>query len=843
MFAKLGQISQKYKYFIIAGWIILTAVLVLTAPKISEVGITDQSQFLPENTDSAHARNLLSTKFGNIDESSSSMLIVVYNETGLDQQDFNRAKNIHDWLVSSNAPKAVSGVISIFDNEALRSTLISTDNTTMLITVDLSVPALDEGAQQAVNEIRARFSGQSGTTFYLTGNVGLMNDLFTSVQRTISRTTLVTIILVVILLLIIYRSPIAFLVPLVTIGVSYLATRGIVGFLAGAGLSVSTIIDAYLVVTIFGVGTDYCLFIVSRFREELHQGGKTQPIQNAMKRIGPVILASAITVIIAFLCLGISRFGMTQTSGWALAIGIIVTLGAGITLVPALISVFGRYLFWPSMTAQVHKPGKFSWGKIGQWVSKHPVITAVPIIVVLALPYIALPKMQLSANVLSQLPDNVESAEGLNVVRDHFPMNDLSPLYLVIQYHGGSLLSSDSLSSLEQIGQSLGALDGISRVDYYSAPAGQLNDIGKQVSGINIMSSKGAPDTTQIALIPTILQTISSDLSQIAIRYPGITRSPNFTVVLAALQQMQVILPQLPTAPPAELIKLLPKLQKALGDMSNSLTGLSNEFELNGDTPFVNWLKTTYFSTDGTVARINLILSTDPFSDASNPVVIKVREEATSLVNGSDLSGAICYVGGDAAIHTDMLDTAKSDFKNVLILTSIGILAVIVILLRSILAPLYMVLTVLFNFGATLGITTWLFVNIMKVDSLIYLLPVFVFVMLAAVGADYNIFLVSRIHEESETKSMKEAVHYAVANTGGVITSCGIILAGTFATLATSSLPVVLQIGVPIAIGVLVDTFLIRALLVPALASIAGRWSWWPSRLARKSTSEQNNNT
>jgi RND superfamily putative drug exporter len=154
-----------------------------------------------------------------------------------------------------------------------------------------------------------------------------------------------------------------------------------------------------------------------------------------------------------------------------------------------------------------------------------------------------------------------------------------------------------------------------------------------------------------------------------------------------------------------------------------------------------------------------------------------------------------------------------------------------------------MVLTVLFNFGATLGITTWLFVNIMKVDSLIYLLPVFVFVMLAAVGADYNIFLVSRIHEESETKSMKEAVHYAVANTGGVITSCGIILAGTFATLATSSLPVVLQIGVPIAIGVLVDTFLIRALLVPALASIAGRWSWWPSRLARKSTSEQNNNT
>ena len=145
-----------------------------------------------------------------------------------------------------------------------------------------------------------------------------------------------------------------------------------------------------------------------------------------------------------------------------------------------------------------------------------------------------------------------------------------------------------------------------------------------------------------------------------------------------------------------------------------------------------------------------------------------------------------------------------------------------------------MVLTVLFNFGATLGITAWLFLDVLKGENLIYLLPTFVFVMLAAVGADYNIFLVSRIREEAEQKSIKEAVQRAVANTGGVITSCGIILAGTFATLATSSLPMVLQIGAPIAIGVLVDTFLVRALLVPSLAALSGRWSWWPSKLFRR---------
>ncbi len=834
MFAKIGSFAQKFKYFIIAGWVIITAVLVLTAPQISEVGVTDQSQFLPQNTDSARARNLINTKFGNVEESSSSLIIVVYHEGGLNQVDMDRAKSIYAWLSSDASPESVSKVISVFTNDALQSTLISTDNTTMMMTVELSVPALDEKAQQAVSEIREQFAQQTGTSFYLTGNVGLMNDLFNSVQDTISRTTWVTIILVIVLLLIIYRSPIAFLVPLITIGIAYLTTRGIVGFLAGAGIEVSTIIDAYLVVTIFGVGTDYCLFIVSRFREQLHNGDGSNPISYTMKRIGPVILASAITVIIAFLCLGISKFGMTRTSGWALAIGIVITLGAGITLVPALMAVFGRYLFWPSMSSKPRKQTKFGWSNIGQWVSKHPLITAIPIIIILALPYIALPKMRLSANVLSQLPKNVESAQGLNIVRDHFPVNDLSPLYLVIQSTGSSLLTENSLTNLSQIAQSLEKVDGISRVDYFSSPAGQLADTGTRVNNIHIMSSTGLPDPAQITSIPAVIQPVAADLSKLAIRYPGITQSPNFTQVLISLQGLQVILGQLLTAPSELLTSLIPQLQNTLDEISSSLFGLSNEFQIKVDSPFVDWLKTTYFSTDGTITKINLILETDPFSDESASVVTTVREEAALSIINSPLAGATGYVGGDTAIHSDMLDTANSDFRNVLIITAIGILAVIIILLRSLLAPLYMVLTVLFNYGATLGITVWLFTNIMKTESLIYLLPVFVFVMLAAVGADYNIFLVSRIREESETKSAREAVHTAVKNTGGVITSCGIILAGTFATLATSSLPVVLQIGVPIAIGVIIDTFIIRALLVPALASIAGKWSWWPSRLARK---------
>ena len=114
--------------------------MAITAPKLSKVGVTDQSQFLPANTEAAHARDLLNTKFAGVQSSSSSALIVIYNEKGLNQQDMDRAKSVRDWLVSSSAPKAVSRVVSVFDNEALRPSMVSKDGTTMMMTVNLSGP-------------------------------------------------------------------------------------------------------------------------------------------------------------------------------------------------------------------------------------------------------------------------------------------------------------------------------------------------------------------------------------------------------------------------------------------------------------------------------------------------------------------------------------------------------------------------------------------------------------------------------------------------------------------------------------------------------------------------------
>jgi len=215
-------------------------------------------------------------------------------------------------------------------------------------------------------------------------------------------------------------------------------------------------------------------------------------------------------------------------------------------------------------------------------------------------------------------------------------------------------------------------------------------------------------------------------------------------------------------------------------------------------------------------------------------MIISLRETIQESITASSLEGSKYYVGGESAIRADIMITNEADFGVVVGAAIGGILLVIMILLRGLIAPLYMVATVLLNYGATLGITTWIFTSILDQSGMIYMLPIFIFIVLVALGADYNIFLVSRIREEAHQRPLKEAVTHALANTGGVITSCGIILAGTFATLMTSSLQMVMQIGAAIAIGVIIDTFVVRALLVPSIASLLGRWNWWPYRIKQQ---------
>jgi RND superfamily putative drug exporter len=830
MYAFLARFSNRFKWWVVLLWVVLAVTLFLVAPKLSKVGVTDQSQFLPQDTESATATAILKEKFAASSQTApASGLIVFYNANGLSETDMQQAQQLHDWLVSDAAPQIITSIVSVFESDALRSTLISSDGTTMLMSMDFSVGAMDASSKATIAQIRTYISDNfPSSEIYFSGDAGLLNDLFDSVQETIARTTLVTIILVTILLLIVYRSPVAVLLPLITIGCSYLISLGILGYMAQAGMMVSTLAEAYLVVIIFGVGTDYCLFLVSRFREELLTSERGQAQELSLRHIGPVIAASALTVVVAFLALGISRFGMNQTTGYALALGVGLTLVAGLTLTPALISIFGKYVFWPSKNQAVRSGGRFGWKSIGKWVSVHPVFVAVPIIALLAVPYLAIPQMTLSAGIANQMPKSVESVTGFNIFTTHFPGGEFSPLYLMVQLPSGDVFDQANLKPLAEVASALAAVPSVAGVDYYAAPAAGLNALAGQLAAINAQIEQGVlPDATALA----VMQSLAGTLQALPLQYQGIVQSSNFVQAAGGLQQLQPTLAALPTTAPEGIPQLLAQMQTMLSAISSGLNGLVGEFNLESSGHFTAYLVSSYFSTDRTVSRLNVVLEGDPYASSATGTVSLLRKAAEDSIKSASINPARSFLGGEAATRADILDINNSDFGRVTGLTVIGVLAGIVLLMRSLLAPLYMVLTVLLNYGATLGIATWLFLDVMKKDSIIYMIPLFVFVILVALGADYNIFLMSRIREEAHKVPMKKAVENAVGGTGGVITACGIILAGTFATLLTSSLGVVFQIGAAISIGIIIDTFLVRALLVPALATLLGRWGWWPSAL------------
>jgi uncharacterized membrane protein YdfJ with MMPL/SSD domain len=493
-------------------------------------------------------------------------------------------------------------------------------------------------------------------------------------------------------------------------------------------------------------------------------------------------------------------------------------------------SLCGKYLFWPVKKFSAPKQGRFSWSTIGNWISKHPAMVALPIIVVLLLPYIALPDLSRSADIINQLPQSSESVKGYKVMVAHFLAGELSPSYLLIESPQSNITDSSSLLAIQGIAQSLQNVSGVSRVDYYSASSSQLSGLATQMRSIGDALGRGS-GLDQIAS----LQTSGQLMQSLALQYPGIVQSPNFQQVGVNLNGVSVIASQIPNTKPEDMPALLTQLQGTVYKTADSLNALVSEFKLESSTPFTAYLLTTYFSSDRTTAKLNIILSGSPYSTETISTVTRLRKAADESINASTLAGSTNYLGGDSATRTDILLTSDADFGRVVGLSIAGILIVIIILMRSLLAPLYMVATVLLNYGTTLGITTWLFLDVLKQGSVIYMIPLFIFIILVALGADYNIFLVSRIREEAQHRPIKEAVSHAVANTGGVITACGIILAGTFATLTTAPLQVVLQIGAAVTVGVIIDTFIVRALLVPSLATLVGRWNWWPSSLFRRS--------
>ncbi len=861
MFKGLGEFAFKFKYLIVLFWVGLAVYMVLLAPTLSETGKLDTSDFLNGGSESGRAAELIAEYFPEA-STDSSLTVVLYNASGLNESDNAFAALFSEWLLDKDEASGIETVTSVYTNPALASSLISPDNTTMLINIGINLTtsgASASGIQESIDSYIDSNNASSTLEIYVSGETGIMNDLMTTLIESIDITTIVTVVLVAVLLLFIYRSPVAIMVPLLTIGIAYLISRGVLGYMGEWGISLWSQLDVFIIVLIFGAGTDYCLFMVSRYKEELkRRDTRPEALRATVGSIGSVITASAFAVIIGLLGLTIAEFGMLHTMGLALATAVFVTLLAALTLNPALASIFGRFMFWPGKQADTTKAvagkaheSKF-WNRIANITTNHSWIISIVVILVLAVPYYPYFKMSTSFDMMTELSDDSNSVKGFQILSEHFDIGNMMPSTLILTGSSGSATSSGALKEIEEINTQLLQIDGVTSVLSVVSPygtgepmqtltvVGQLSVLLEQLNAAmeGAASNPAAlfgEETTQM------FQLLGAYLGELGTAFPEVTSEPSYISAVTILNNMNTALA---TVDPenidmAAMANLQMAFQQYITEFVQALMGLSDYFSAQGNPYFIpqsllglypelGQLISTFISEDAEATRLIINLSDYPYSEAAidttEQISLVIHNETDSQYFDIEQSA----LGGVTSAMKDVRAVLESDFQRIMGVVIAGVFLVLCLLLRSIVAPFFILALVTLTYGATMGISSWLFTDIMGQGGVSFVVPIIVFVLMIALGADYNIFLMSRIREEAQDKPMKEAIQNAIKSTSSVIIACGLILGGTFAAMAVSPIQSMFQLGIAIAIGIFLEAFVVVTLLLPAVTNIFGRTSWWP---------------
>ncbi len=672
--------GRRTKWVIVVFWLVIVALLGGLAGKLQGAEKNDASAYLPGSAESTQELNEQAS-FQSKDYNPA--LVVYVRESGITAADLSKAQAD---ARSFAALPAVDGRVAPAevsrDHKAIQTVVGS----------DLGYNADISGFITSVTDTATK--NADGLSVYVGGPAASANDqlkIFKGIDSTLLYSALGVVI---ILLLLTYRSPVLWLLPIISAGVALTTSEAIIYLLTQhANLTVNGQSGGILVVLVIGASTDYALLLVARYREELRRHeDRHHAMAVALRRAGPAIIASGATVITGMLCLLAAESNDISGLGPVAAVGVAVGLVAMITLLPALLVIFGRWMFWP-VKPRYGSPEPTTrgiWARIGRAISHNPRAVWVVTAILLAAGSLGLIGFKFGTLTTAQSFRGTQpSVTAQNVLATHFPAGSGEP--------------------------------------------------------VQITSTAASADAVRSALAGT----------------PGIASV------------------------------------------------------------------TTPVTKDGR-AFVQATMTPSPDSPEAYALVDKIRTTVHAI------PGAGAKVGGVTAINKDVQSAAAHD-RNLLIPLILGVVLLILgLLLRAIVAPLLLIATVVLSFGAALGISALFFGHVFGFAGADTSVPLFVFVFLVALGIDYNIFLMTRVREESIRSGTWRGALTGLGATGGVITSAGLVLAGTFAVLGTLPLVEFTEIGFAVALGVLLDTIVVRSVLVTALTLDVGRHMWWPSALSRR---------
>ncbi|KGR76123.1 MMPL family transporter [Ureibacillus sinduriensis] len=727
---KWGNIvgNKRSRWVTVALWLLIVLVLSMTLPQINSVENYGGSD-LPEDVMSEQASAIIDEQFSS--DSGLPLLIVWYKQSGLVTEDLQSIQALYkelaekplkdqttlppfgdiptEALLGSVSENGTSIVTPVFFNEKANTDTLK-ENLEKI--TDITEEQFGENPYETNLDddgLHARFSGPAGisvdaTNLFMQADVKLM---------------ITTVILILVLLVVIYRSPILAITPILVVGIAYGAISPLLGWFAENGwIDKDAQAVSIMLVLLFGAGTDYCLFLITRYREKLEVvENKFEALALAVKESGGAIVMSALTVFIGLATLGLADYGAFQRFAVPFSFAILIMGIAALTILPAILAILGRVAFWPFSPRTEEMAKKYAQAKSKPYKSskpKHPVMTKIGefvtnkpwlviIVTAVVLGGLALTSTQIKYNydLLSSFPEDMDSREGFTIIAENFSPGELAPVQIIVDTKGKDIDLSEQIAAIPFI-------------DVVSEPTVGENDANMQL--------------------------YEADLNE------------------------------------------------------------------------------------------------NPYSNEAMDLIPQLKEEMEAIVTDAGIEEAdeSYWIGGETSAQVDTRTVQDRD-ESIIQPVMVAIIAILLLVyLRSVPATIYLVGTVLVSFFAALGLGWLVLTSFFGAESIASSIPLYSFVFLIALGEDYNIFMISEVWQNRKTQSIKNSIKNGVAQTGSVITSAGLILAGTFAILATLPIQVLVQFGVITAIGVLIDTFIVRPLLVPAITMVLGRYSFWPGKLFKK---------
>ena len=652
------------------------------------------------------------------------------------------------------------------------SSLVSSNNQTMLVTLSFSVAAdyvTEDGFRPLFDNVdivrsligEVNYETGNAMTAYVTGEAAISADMMSSSMEDMALIEPFTIIIIFVLMGILFRSVVAQFLPLGAVAVALGISQALVFVIGSTVAQIDSTVLTILFALLMGIGVDYSIFIITRYREERIKGAaREEAVHTSITWAGESIVTSGLTVMISFFAMALASFSFVQTMGLVMGMAIFVALMVSLTLIPAVLMLVGNRVFWPNTRQRwkryannvMQKKKEGNHGYFHQAASfgvKHAkIVVVVAIIVSIPATYIYL-TAEPSFDFIGSMGDS-ESIQGMNALSEDFGAGRIMPTQVVI-------------------------------------------------TGDTYVYENGEFNIAYLDAIENLTASIAADTSMVQ-QVTGVTR-PYGTVV------------------DYHNISYMPEEQQAL---------------------LVNTMLLSVGSSNKTVL-LTVVLKPEPQSNEAVAYISTLRELVidTQTIE-PELAESTILVGGGTASLYDLSTSIGEQFGMIEIIVVIGIFIVLMIVLGSLLLPLFAVLSIAMSIVWSFALTYLIFGEWLGVPIL-FIVPLVLFVMLMGIGMDYNVFILTRIREEvHKGKELNRAIVDAVDWTGGIITALALIMAGAFGSMMLSSNDMLVMFGFALTVAILIDAMIVRTYIVPAAMSLMGKWAWWaPGRLQREGREEK----